>query len=88
MIPTPLAAALDDPLVLDAVLFEGGAFAEFLQNAGRCCPTTSGCWPSNGCWWTGRCSRSSRCTAARPSPCATCAPATRTRCVSGRPAAS
>ena len=56
--------------------------------AGRCCPTTSGCWRSNGCWWTGRCSRSSRCTAARASPCATCAPATYTRCVSGRPAAS
>ena len=55
--------------------------------AGRCCPTTSGCWRSNGWWWTGRCSRSSRCTAARASPCATCAPATCTRCVSGRPAA-
>ncbi|ORA78825.1 SEC-C domain-containing protein [Mycobacterium malmoense] len=33
-----LAAALDDPLVLDAVLFEGGAFEEFLQMRGSLLP--------------------------------------------------
>jgi hypothetical protein len=33
-----LAAALDDPLVLDAVLFEGGAFAEFLAERGSLLP--------------------------------------------------
>ncbi len=36
--PDALAAALDDPLVLDAVLFEGGAFAEFLQIRGSLLP--------------------------------------------------
>lgn len=36
--PDALAAALDDPLVLDAVLFEGGAFAEFLQMRGSLLP--------------------------------------------------
>ena len=33
-----LGAALGDPLVLDAVLFEGGAFAEFLQMRGSLLP--------------------------------------------------
>ncbi|NKE29433.1 SEC-C domain-containing protein, partial [Mycobacterium tuberculosis] len=33
-----LAAALADPLVLDAVLFEGGAFAEFLEVRGSLLP--------------------------------------------------
>jgi hypothetical protein len=36
--PGTLAAALADPLVLDAVLFEGGAFAEFLQMRGSLLP--------------------------------------------------
>ena len=36
--PDALAAALADPLVLDAVLFEGGAFAEFLQMRGSLLP--------------------------------------------------
>jgi SEC-C motif len=36
--PDALAAALDDPLVMDAVLFEGGAFAEFLQIRGSLLP--------------------------------------------------
>ena len=36
--PDALTAALDDPLVLDAVLFEGGAFAEFLQMRGSLLP--------------------------------------------------
>ncbi len=36
--PDALAAALADPLVLDAVLFEGGAFAEFLQVRGSLLP--------------------------------------------------
>ncbi|BBZ49530.1 SEC-C domain-containing protein [Mycobacterium heidelbergense] len=36
--PDALAAALDDPLVLDAVLFEGGAFEEFLQMRGSLLP--------------------------------------------------
>ena len=36
--PGALAAALADPLVLDAVLFEGGAFAEFLQMRGSLLP--------------------------------------------------
>jgi len=36
--PDALAAALDDPLVLDAVLFEGGAFAEFLRIRGSLLP--------------------------------------------------
>lgn len=36
--PDALAAALDDPLVLDAVLFEGGAFAEFLEMRGSLLP--------------------------------------------------
>jgi SEC-C motif len=36
--PDALAAALDDPLVLDAVLFEGGVFAEFLQIRGSLLP--------------------------------------------------
>ncbi len=33
-----LAAAMADPLVLDAVLFEGGAFAEFLEMRGSLLP--------------------------------------------------
>jgi len=36
--PDALAAAMDDPLVLDAVLFEGGAFEEFLQIRGSLLP--------------------------------------------------
>jgi hypothetical protein len=36
--PDWLTAALADPLVLDAVLFEGGAFAEFLQMRGPLLP--------------------------------------------------
>ncbi len=36
--PDALATALEDPLVLDAVLFEGGAFAEFLQMRGPLLP--------------------------------------------------
>ncbi len=36
--PDPLMAALRDPLSLDAVLFEGGAFAEFLQTRGSLLP--------------------------------------------------
>ena len=36
--PDALAAALADPLVLDAVLFEGGAFAAFLQMRGSLLP--------------------------------------------------
>ncbi|OBG45153.1 zinc-binding protein [Mycobacterium alsense] len=36
--PDVLAEAMDDPLVLDAVLFEGGAFAEFLQIRGPLLP--------------------------------------------------
>lgn len=36
--PDALDEALDDPLVLDAVLFEGGAFAEFLQIRGSLLP--------------------------------------------------
>ena len=36
--PDALTAALDDPLVVDAVLFEGGAFAEFLQMRGSLLP--------------------------------------------------
>jgi hypothetical protein len=36
--PDALAAALDDPLVLDAVLFEGGAFAEFVEMRGSLLP--------------------------------------------------
>lgn len=36
--PDALEAALADPLVLDAVLFEGGAFAEFLQLRGSLLP--------------------------------------------------
>lgn len=34
----PMFAALSDPLVLDAVLFEGGAFAEFLRLRGSLLP--------------------------------------------------
>ena len=34
----PLAAGLSDPLVIDAVLFEGGAFAEFLEMRGSLLP--------------------------------------------------
>ena len=33
-----LTAAMDDPLVLDAVLFEGGAFEEFLEIRGKLLP--------------------------------------------------
>jgi hypothetical protein len=36
--PDALAAAMDDPLVLDAVLFEGGAFEEFLEMRGSLLP--------------------------------------------------
>ena len=36
--PDALDAALADPLVLDAVLFEGGAFADFLQVRGSLLP--------------------------------------------------
>jgi tetratricopeptide (TPR) repeat protein len=36
--PDALAAAMGDPLVLDAVLFEGGAFADFLQVRGSLLP--------------------------------------------------
>jgi hypothetical protein len=36
--PDSLTAALSDPLVLDAVLFEGGAFAEFLAMRGSLLP--------------------------------------------------
>jgi hypothetical protein len=36
--PDVLAAALDDPLVLDTVLFEGGAFEEFLEVRGSLLP--------------------------------------------------
>jgi len=36
--PDALAAGLNDPLVIDAVLFEGGAFAEFLQVRGSLLP--------------------------------------------------
>lgn len=36
--PDALEAALDDPLVVDAVLFEGGAFAEFLAMRGSLLP--------------------------------------------------
>lgn len=36
--PDALDEALNDPLVLDAVLFEGGAFAEFLQIRGSLLP--------------------------------------------------
>ncbi|WP_375481560.1 SEC-C metal-binding domain-containing protein [uncultured Mycobacterium sp.] len=36
--PDALTAALDDPLVIDAVLFEGGAFAEFLEVRGSLLP--------------------------------------------------
>jgi tetratricopeptide (TPR) repeat protein len=36
--PDALTAALGDPLVIDAVLFEGGAFAEFLQRRGSLLP--------------------------------------------------
>jgi hypothetical protein len=36
--PDALDEAMDDPLVLDAVLFEGGAFAEFLEIRGSLLP--------------------------------------------------
>jgi hypothetical protein len=36
--PDALAAALGDPLVMDAVLFEGGAFEEFLELRGSLLP--------------------------------------------------
>jgi hypothetical protein len=36
--PDALMTALGDPLVMDAVLFEGGAFAEFLQMRGSLLP--------------------------------------------------
>lgn len=36
--PDALDAALEDPLVMDAVLFEGGAFEEFLQIRGSLLP--------------------------------------------------
>jgi hypothetical protein len=36
--PDALAAASDDPLVMDAVLFEGGAFEEFLEIRGPLLP--------------------------------------------------
>jgi hypothetical protein len=36
--PDTLAEVLDDPLVMDAVLFEGGAFAEFLAMRGSLLP--------------------------------------------------
>jgi tetratricopeptide (TPR) repeat protein len=36
--PEALTTALGDPLVLDAVLFEGGAFADFLQTRGSLLP--------------------------------------------------
>ncbi|ORB64082.1 hypothetical protein BST45_16715 [Mycobacterium shinjukuense] len=36
--PDELSAALADPLLIDAVLFEGGAFAEFLQIRGSLLP--------------------------------------------------
>jgi hypothetical protein len=36
--PDALDAALDDPLVMDAVLFEGGAFAEFVEIRGSLLP--------------------------------------------------
>ncbi|OOK65636.1 SEC-C motif family protein [Mycobacterium kansasii] len=86
--PDALNTALGDPLVIDAVLFEGGPSRSSLRSAGRCCPTTSDCWHSSGCRCHGRCSRWSGCSAATASPCATCAPATPTRCGSTRPAAS
>ena len=37
-VPDPLDAASQDPLVADAVLFEGGAFAEFLAERGGLLP--------------------------------------------------
>lgn len=36
--PDALSEAMDDPLVMDAVLFEGGAFAEFLEIRGSLLP--------------------------------------------------
>lgn len=36
--PDALADAMEDPLVMDAVLFEGGAFAEFLEVRGSLLP--------------------------------------------------
>ncbi|OBA81176.1 hypothetical protein A9W99_14600 [Mycobacterium sp. 1164966.3] len=36
--PDDLTAAMSDPLVLDAVLFEGGAFEEFLEIRGKLLP--------------------------------------------------
>ena len=68
-VPPALLGALDDPLVTDAVLFEGGAFAEFVATGVCCCPRTSGCWPSSGCSSTGRCTRSSASGRVRASPC-------------------
>ncbi|EFD60671.1 conserved hypothetical protein [Mycobacterium tuberculosis EAS054] len=53
-----LAAALADPLVLDAVLFEGGAFAEFLEVRGSLLPDDERLLcRANGCSWSGRCSK-------------------------------
>jgi len=37
-VPEALAAGMADPLVIDAVLFEGGAFAEFLEVRGSLLP--------------------------------------------------
>ena len=64
--PDALERALQDGLACDAVLFEGGAFADFLPCAARCCPRTSGCWPGSGCWWSVRCTRWCPFGAARP----------------------
>lgn len=49
-----LLEALQDALVYDVVLFEGGAFAESRASVANCFPRTSGCWPSGGCWSTVR----------------------------------
>jgi len=55
--PDALSEALDDPLVSDLVLFEGGAFAEFVARRGSCCRRTSGRSPTSGSSSTARYTR-------------------------------
>ena len=88
-LPEALDAGMADPLVMDVVLFEGGAFAEFLQVRGSLLPDDERLLAEQWLLAGPVGVRSGEGAApARASPCATCAPATRTKCASGRPAAS
>ncbi|MBW3640068.1 MAG: SEC-C domain-containing protein [Actinobacteria bacterium] len=53
--------ALEDPLVLDVVLHEGGWFDRFLADRGALLPEDESCSPVRGRWWTARSMSCSRC---------------------------